>query len=296
MAARHLGRGARLHRREDAGDPCGARRRGGGVRARHLDQQQPRHLPARQRVRQPQRHLGRLFLLRAARRRVQGNGRRQAFGQAVGHGRDLRLLQQPRSNRRMGLAEAHQQRPRPDRPHADDPRAQARPGQHHRRSAQARGRRQGRHLAAPAPRHRRRHGARMDERHHRRGALRQGVRGELVPRLRGAEGAGEGVPGRQGRRHHLVQRRRHPRRSAALCAHQAGHHRLGQRHRPARHQHVPGDARAVDPHGHHRQPRRAGRQLLLAGAAAQLSRAVGPPVSRAGGEAARRGPNSRRST
>ena len=40
--------------------------------------------------------------------------------QAVGHGRDLRFLQQPGLHRGMGLAEAHQQRPRTDRPHADD--------------------------------------------------------------------------------------------------------------------------------------------------------------------------------
>ena len=272
-----------------------ARARRGSCRLRRgtVDQQQPHHLPARQSVRQPERHLDRLFLLRAARRRLQGDGRRQAFAAKLWDTVAISdFYSNPACIVRMGLAEAHQQRSRPDRPHADDRRAQAQPSQHHRRSAQARGGRQGRHLAAAAARHRCRHGARLDERHHRGRALRQGIRRSTgATASRSCKAAGEGVSAST----------RSPTSPGAMP-------RISRRPRGSMRRTKPGHASpgATAPTSSASTPsRRRARcssswaspatsmcraAMLLAGAAAQLSRAVGPPAAGAGGEAARRRP------
>ena len=249
VARGELGRGAHPDRREDAGDEGALRRRGGGFRARHGRQQHPHRLASRQPVRHAQRHLHRLFLLRAQGRGVQGDGCRQVHRQVVGHRRGAGFLLRPQMYRRMGLAKAHQQRPRADRPQADDQRAQEGARQHRGRPAQAGLGGARRHLAAAPARHRRGDGAGVDAGDGRRGALRRGVRRKVLPRLRGAVRAVEGVSAREGGRDHLVRRRRDREGRADLRHDEARLHRLGQRHRPARQQHLPGDALAADPDG-----------------------------------------------
>ena len=208
VARGELGRGAHPDRRQDAGDEGALRRGGGRFRPRHRRQQHPYRLAARQSVRHAQRHLHRLFLLRPEGRGVQGDGGRQVHRQVVGHRRGARLLLGSAMHRRMGLAEAHQQRPRADRPQADDQRAQEGARQYRGRPAQAGLGRARRHLAAAPPRHRCGDGARLDAGDGRRGSLRQGVRGEVLPRLRRAARAAGAIPARPGRRDHLVRRRR----------------------------------------------------------------------------------------
>ncbi len=190
VQGRHLGRGAQPRRGEDEED----RRR------------------ARPRVDRPVEARHGLALLRArdARLRLRQQGR--ALVRAVP--RPARHRLPPHLRHGAGLARTHRHRqhelPRPHRhapgrEHAQHAGAGVRAGRgpqghHHRgRPALLRGREQGEVLAAHQARHRHGARARVDERPRDRRPLRQGVRGEIRPRLRQVRRRDQGQHARVGR-------------------------------------------------------------------------------------------------
>ena len=172
LEAHQLGRSHLLHRAEDARDPRRVRRGSDRLRARRLHEQQPDRDAIGQRLRHAEHRLDQLLLLRPARGRMLGNVERNVQRPHLGHGRHSRFLQRAKLHRRMGLAEAHQQRPWIDRPHACHAGAAAQAREHHRRSTQARGLRSRRYLAGTAAGHGRGHGTGVDQCDHRGRALR----------------------------------------------------------------------------------------------------------------------------
>ena len=255
----HQGEGGVLHREVRPRVHAGHRRHGARWRRGEPDAGAP-HPEDAERLLHP---VG-LRLLPSALHRVELHSgvrlsRDRLRGRPSGH------LRQPRisgSGDRGSVGQVHageqprrHVRPRHHRPH------EARDAPHCHRPARELDKHACRHALAPAPRHRRGHGHGVAQRHHERGAVRPRLRGQVVLRLRRAEGACGHHAARARRRDMRGCRRRHPRRGPHVRQRQAGRHRLGPRVRPEPQRRAGGAHRHVA-HGHHRQLRRPRRPAV----------------------------------